>query len=223
MTCAYRHPRGIDLGTNQEGIHPDGNACTFQDGTRVENLDDLWKCMVEADCDIVDNWLQMVVLRDPRPVAVSAYFHTKVHNNDDDDPNLGTLEEFVKKELPVMCQWVAIRYILFSGLIPHQSTEFWYYDALSNPLEWYYRWYDAVGLQLPFHVVDAAANAAAANDFGFQVKTIDKHPGGELGAEEGVRSFENEVSKETLEVANAIVREWLPPVLLAKLGITGGE
>lgn len=219
--CAYRHPRGIDLGTDQEGIHPDGNACTFQDGTPVENLDDLWQCMIEADCDIVDDWLQMVVLRDPRPVAVSAYFHIEVHGSDDDSIKLGTLEDFVEKELPLMCQWVAIRYILFSGLLPHQSVEFWYDDALDNPLEWHYRWYDAVGLQLPFHVVQAAADAAAAEDFGFQFKQIDKHPGGQVGAEEGVRRFEDEVSKETLEVADAIMRKWLPPVLLAKLGIAG--
>ena len=90
--------------------------------------------MIEADCDIVDDWLLMVVLRNPRTVVVSGYFNRKVHANDDESPNLGMLGEFVKEELPLVCQWVAIRYILFSGLLLHQSTEFWYYDALSNPL-----------------------------------------------------------------------------------------
>ncbi|CAN0408114.1 unnamed protein product, partial [Laminaria digitata] len=49
------------------GIHPDGNACTFQDGSEIESGVDLWQCMHQADCNITDDWLQMAVFRDPRP------------------------------------------------------------------------------------------------------------------------------------------------------------
>lgn len=215
-SCAYQHPRGIDLGAYSEQKHPDGNACTFTDGTSVKNVSDLWQCVSQASCGIVDDWLQLAVFRDPRPVAVSAYFHTKLHKGKD----LGSMEAFVAKELPLMCQWVAIRYILFSGILPDQSVTFWYDDTMADPWNWHTRWFYALGLQLPIHVIASTAQEAVANDFSFQYKTIDKHPGGETPAAAGVRRFEDEVTQETLELADAILREWLPPVLLTKLGVT---
>ncbi|CAN0509263.1 unnamed protein product, partial [Scytosiphon promiscuus] len=43
------------------------SACTFADGSKVENRDDLWRCMHTANCDITDDWIQMTIFRDPRP------------------------------------------------------------------------------------------------------------------------------------------------------------
>ncbi|CAN0434111.1 unnamed protein product, partial [Scytosiphon promiscuus] len=98
-----------------------------------------------------------VVLRDPRLVVVSTYYFMKSHNR----PGLGDLDDFVARGLPVLCQWIAVRHILFSGIIRHQSIAFWYHDALADPLEWYYRFYDFVGLQLPHPTVNGAAEDAA--------------------------------------------------------------
>lgn len=171
--------------------------------------------MHEANCEITDDWKQMAIFRDPRPAIVSTYFHVEVHGS----KRLGDLGAFVARELPIMCQWLAVRYNLFAGFLAEQSVEYWYEDAMADPLDWHYQWYFSVGLQLPFHVVEAAAQAEAADDLGFKHKSVDKHPGEETKAEEGVRRFEDEVSAETLELANAVLRQWLPPILLERFDI----
>lgn len=171
--------------------------------------------MHEAQCDITDDWLQMAIFRDPRPAIVSTFFHVEVHGNKD----LGDLEEFVARELPIMCQWLAVRYNLFAGILAEQSVEYWYEDAMDDPLDWHYQWYFSVGLQLPFHVVEATAQAASADELGFHHKAVDKHPGEKERAEEGVRKFEDEVSPDTLEIANGVLRRWLPPILLERFDI----
>lgn len=175
--------------------------------------------MQEANCDVTDDWLQLVVFRDPRPVVVSTYFHLKVHSTKE----LGELEDFVATELPIICQWMAVRHILFSGLLPHQSIEVWYSDAMADPLEWQYHFFDSVGLQLPYQVVNNAAEAAAANDLRFTPTHVDQHPGEEAKTDTTARKFEDEVSPETVKIADAILRQWLPPVLLAKLGVEPAE
>lgn len=58
--------------------------------------------------------------------------------------------------------------------------EFWYGDAMPDPLDWYYHWFHSVGLHLPHVVVEGAADAAAANDLRFKQKQVDKHPGEEI-------------------------------------------
>lgn len=215
-SCAYSHNHGIELARVKVQDHPGSAACTFTDGTQVSNHTDLWRCMHEASCVITDDWLQMVVFRDPRPAVVSAYFHLGVHS----DMELGTLEDFIDRQLPIMCQWLDIRYILFSGLLAHQSVQFWYNDAMTDPVEWHLRWLDAVGLQLPLGVVKAIATAAAAGELGFHHKEIDVHPGERARIGRSVRRFEEEVAPDVLEVADAVLRIWLPPVLLEKLGVS---
>ena len=197
------------------GEHSEKTACTFADGSKVENKEDLWRCMQEANCEINDDWLQMAVFRDPRPVVVSSYFHREVHGNTD----LGELEVFIAKELPILCQWVAIRYMLFRGLLAHQSVEFWYDDVMSDPLQFHYHWFYSVGLQLPPQVVKATTQAAVADKLGFGHKDIDVHPGEKPRNDSGVRRFEDEVSLEVLEMANAVLRVWLPDFLLDRLGV----
>lgn len=215
-SCAYSHNHGIELARiHEEEDQPRNAACKSADGTQITNHAGLWRCMHDASCDINDDWLQMVVFRDPRPAVVSAYFHLGVHS----DMDLGPLKDFIARQLPSICQWLAIRYILFSGLLPHQSVVFWYNDALADPIEWHYHWFDAVGLQLPFGVVKNTAKAAAAGELRFNHKAIDVHPGEEARTGTGVRRFEDEVDPEVLEIADAVLRVWLPPVLLQKLGV----
>ena len=213
--CAFSHIRGIDLAPAAANIRRRPSACKFKDGAQIKTHHDLWRCMHQANCDITDDWLQMVVYRDPRPAVVSVFFHLQVHS----DIDLGNIEDFVTRELPLICEWLALRHILFSGLLPHQSMELWYNDAVADPLEWHYHWFDSVGLQLPYHIVNGAAEAAAANDLGFNHKKVDSHPGEPPRADMGVRQFKDEVDPDVLKTADAILRVWLPPVLLAKLGV----
>lgn len=216
--CAYSHNHGIELAPDPNNKHSHGHsACKFADGAPLTNHVDVWRCVHEANCNTTDDWLQMVVFRDPRPAVVSAYFHLGVHSGMD----LGDLKAFITRELPIMCQWLALRHILFSGLLPHQSVEFWYQDAIIDPLDWHYTWFDSIGVQLPFDVVEATAQAAADDNLGFGHKKIDVHPGEEARrAESKVRRFEDEVDPEVLEIADAVLRVWLPPVLLDKLRVS---
>ncbi|CAN0485431.1 unnamed protein product, partial [Scytosiphon promiscuus] len=71
------------------------------------------------------------VLRDPRLVVVSTYYFMKSHNK----RGLGDLDDFVARDLPTLCEWIAIRHIQFSGVLRHRSIEFWYSDALADHLE----------------------------------------------------------------------------------------
>lgn len=213
--CAYSHGRGIDFGLIHSSMIDNKNACEFGDGRRLMSSNELWQCMHEAECGIVDDWLQMAVFRDPRPTVVSSYFHLKRLAKMD----LPSLEEFVAQKLPITCQWLAVRYNLFSGSLLHQSTEFWYGNALADPLRWHHRWFDMVGLQLPFSLVNDTANGAVNYDFTFNRKHIDEHPGGEAGQEAGARRFEHQVSTEVRNTADDVLRVWLPPVLLAQLGV----
>lgn len=221
--CAYSHPAGIDRGIHS-GPGINGYACTFANGAPVKNHQDLWRCMQEADCPINDDWLQMAVFRDPRPVAVSAFYHIQTHNGTPDYN--GTLDQFVAGVLPLMCQWVAIRHIIFEGIMSGKSTTFWYSDALADPVGWHYRWLDSVGLHLPAPVVRASADAALTHNFGFRAKNPDAHPvEGELPestprAELKVRRFEEEVAPELVAIADKSLRTWLPPVLVAKLNLS---
>lgn len=215
-TCAFSHGGGI--GMRKEATTTRRQPCTFADGTHVTNHDELWRCMHEANCDASDDWVQMAIFRDPRPVVVSTFYHLEVHSN----RQLGDLEGFVKRELPIVCQWLAVRYLLFTGYLADQSTEFWYNDAMVNPLDWHYHWFYSVGLHLPFHVVEAAVQAAGADDLGFHHKKVDLHPGEEVRTEPGARRFEDEVSPEIVAIADEVLRTWLPPILLERFGVTPG-
>ena len=218
--CAFSHNGAIELAPNAiAGHHRQTSACTFADGTRPNNIDDIWRCMQEANCDVTDDWLQLVVFRDPRLVVVSTYFHLKIHSTKE----IGDLDDFVATELPIICEWMTVRHILFSGLLPHQSIEVWYGDAMADPFEWHYHFFDSVGLQLPYQAVNDVAEAAAANDLRFTPTHVDLHPGEEARTDTSARKFEDEVSSETLKLADDILRQWLPPVLLAKLGVAHAQ
>ena len=212
-SCAYSHGGGMDVGrADKHGK----TACVFADGSKVDNLNDLWRCVREAKCETNDDWLQMAVFRDPRPTVVSSYYHRQVQGN----THIGTLEAFVASELPYLCQWLSIRYMLFRGSLAHQSVEFWYEDVLSNPLRFHYDWFYSIGLQLPPHVVLATSNAADADQLGFKHKDVDIHPGETHVNDSGARRFEDEVSPELAERANAVLRMWLPSSILEMLDVS---
>lgn len=213
--CAYSHGGGISVGPHQAKGYARDPPCKFADGGHVSNHDDLWRCMHEADCEITDDWIQMGIYRDPRPAIVSTFYHAELQNQLD----LGDLNDFVTRELPIICQWLAVRYILFSGALADLSAEFWYRDAMADPLAWHYQWLYVIGLQLPFHVVEGMVREAVADNFDFEHKEIDIHPGEEARTEPGVRRFEDEVSPEVVELADDILRKWLPPVLLERFGV----
>lgn len=217
--CAFSHNGGIELARATTKHNPQKSACTFADGTQPNTYDEIWRCMRQANCDVTDDWLQFTVFRDPRPSVVSTYFHVIVHLGKE----LGDLHDFVVRELPIICEWMAVRHILFSGFLRDQSIEFWYDDAMADPLQWYYHFFYSVGLQLPYEAATDIANAAGANELTFNHKRIDKHPGETAMNSTGVRRFEDEVAPETLKVADDILRQWLPPVILEKLGVSPAE
>ena len=79
--------------------------------------------------------------------------------------------------------------------------------------------FQSVGLQLPLGVVKATAQAAVSDNIAFAHKTVDSHPGENSTTVKGPRRFEDEVSSETVDLADDILRTWLPPVLLERLGV----
>ena len=216
-TCAFSHGNAIVIGKDKSDGSPSEPPCKFADGTHVTNHDELWRCMHEADCEVTDDWLQMAVFRDPRSAIVSTFYHIK--NGKKHNMPVGDVDAFVVRELPIMCQWLALRYILFIGTLRDQSMEFWYKDAMADPLAWHYEWFYSLGLQLPFRVVEATARAAVADDIDFTHKGIERHPGEKSSRVEGIRLFENEVSSETLALVDSVLRVWLPPVLLERFGV----
>ena len=195
--------------------------CSFEDGSPVKNYDDLRRCVHEAACPIDDDWHQMAIFRDPRPVTVSAFYY--LHRKGRLSSYSGTVDDFVAALLPVTTRWVAVRYILFEEIIDDQATSFWYGDAIENPTQWHSRWLQTIGLQLPIEIVQIMVDAAVAGDFGVGGKGFDAHPGSETvhdQAETEVKKFENEVSPPLLAIADDILRQWLPDALLKRLELT---
>lgn len=196
---------------------PEDKVCKTSRGTSwPENYIDLSNCVRESTCEFTDNRLQMSILRDPRPMAVSAYFH-QLRN----DPGLVegmTVDEYVVVMLPIMCKWLSVRLFLFGELLGANSMLFWYEDALANPVGWHDTFFAWVGLELPGSVVEKAASAASAggNIFGFPAKGRDAHPGGKNVPD---RTFRDELNAKTLSSIDDVLRVWLPPVVLDKLGV----
>lgn len=103
--------------------------------------------------------------------------------------------------------------VLPQTLPPRQV--YWYEDALDDPLSWHFEWLASVGLHIPPKVVEGAASAAARHDFVFLTKGVDRHPGGVTLR----RSYKDEITAETLSGFDAVLRTWLPPIVLARLGV----
>lgn len=188
--------------------------CTMVGGTATKGADDLWHCMQKSICEIVDHRQQLVVIRDPRAVVVSTYYHMLLNGHFVPFDNV---DDFVLAFLPTICKWVTIRYFLFGRMLVNQSTVYWYEDAKANPTRWHQQFLTAAGLHLPRSVAEmASATVEAGNFLGFPSKGIDRHEGGNVNAN---RSFKEELKSSTLLKLDDVLRMWLPPVLLAKLDV----
>lgn len=76
-------------------------------------------------CPPNDERQQLVVFRDPRPAVVSTFFHLKrkaLSTPDDTAIFSMTIDEYVLKMLPTLCQWLAVRYMLFETFLVKQSN-----------------------------------------------------------------------------------------------------
>ncbi|CAM9512001.1 unnamed protein product [Ectocarpus sp. 8 AP-2014] len=206
-SCPWKHGGGLEKV---------GRGCGSVNGRPVENAADLWLCVKETSCKYTDDSLQFVVMRDPRAVAVSTYFYinrSPIHLH---HPSRGkSLDEAVLVILPQICQFTTIRHILFDGQLSSRSTIFWYEDAMRDPLDWYNRWASLAGFTLPASwIKDIHASLTEATENG---RKREPHPGGQVVSSD--RTWEDEVSPETREEMNSILRTWLPGVLLARFDV----
>lgn len=202
-----------------DGVTPAGKGCKTVAGRPVRNHTDTAKCLHETPCKIKDSRLQMLILRDPRPVVVSSFFYLKTHK-----PSASrrsgrgeSVDRFAVRMLPTICRFVHLRWLLLQERLADKTVEFVYDDSLADPLDWHQRWLSSVGLTPPKSVVQEATDTALRKEYGFAGKGVDKHPGGQQATP--ARSWEDEVSAEVAERLNGICRVWLPPVLLEKFGI----
>ena len=157
-----------------------------------------------------DTRLQFATLRDPRPMTVSAYFH-RVNDKSRSVEGV-TVDEYVRGYLAAACQWVALRYYLFEGVLAETSSVFWYDEAITDIVGMHLQWMKFAGLQLPMRAVDGMVESARA----LSSKSVNKHPGGTNSAD---RSWEDEVGVDVVRDAEEILRAYLPPVLLIRWGI----
>ncbi|CAM9579189.1 unnamed protein product [Scytosiphon promiscuus] len=209
-SCRWSHPIGIVHGVS---------ACRKAGGAAVTSYADLWACMQEASCKVSDDKLQFAPLRDPRAVAVSSFFHMRRNRGSDarDEQELPTVDEVTLESLPIVSQWVALRHILFDGLMANSSATFWYEDAQEDPLAWHFRWTEFAGLRLPTSWVEHISSLRLEGPWVEKTLGVNPHPGGTEVSE--ARTWKDEVSPEIVDEMNSIVRTWLPPVLLARLGV----
>jgi len=171
---------------------------------------------MSLDVTCTDDRPQLVILRDPRAVAVSSYFHRR---NGHVISESTTLREYVPKILPGICKWISIRYVLFAGLLQH-STVFWYDESVASPHAWHRRFLDSVGLHVPTPLVERAVEAALRGDFAFNTKRMDTHFESNKADIVVGRTWEDEVDPDLIPELDAILRLWLAPVVLAKLGVS---
>lgn len=165
-------------------------------------------------------------MRDPRAAAVSTFFHqekfpaSKILGTVGGD--IHTLDEFTLAIAPVLCQWVALRYLLFTALMAPKSAFFWYDEAFLDAHKWHYEWLAAVGVHLPGPVIEQMSDAALREDFDFDTKGKNDHPGVEEEVKtEKVHSptWKEILRPETLVELDTIARQWLPPAVLAKMEV----
>ncbi|CAN0464507.1 unnamed protein product, partial [Hapterophycus canaliculatus] len=71
-------------------------------------------------------------LRDPRAVAVSTFFHAR-RTGYRYSYKVDTVDEGALLSLPSVAQWIALRHIMFEGLMSNSSKTFWYEDAEKDP------------------------------------------------------------------------------------------
>ena len=91
---------------------------------------------------------------------------------------------------------------------------FWFEDTISDPFKWHLQWLAFAGVQLPPTIVDGMVQAAVETGRHF----INPHVGGEKASAN--RTWVDEVGEDVVKGADEILRAFLPPVLLARWGVT---
>ena len=184
---------------------------------------DLWNCVQQADCVVHNDRLQLSVMRDPREVTVSTYFHRKrtIPGKLEKEVGVGSVDEFFQKYLGSICMWVSLRYFFFSEVMGDQSELFWYDDHEADPIDWHGRYFAFIGLNMPLpKVVDMALFASGGEDINrvldFEAKGIDDHPGGNSSV---ARNFRDDLGADSLAMMDDVMRKWMPPVILKRFGI----
>lgn len=180
---------------------------------------------------MADDRHQFVIMRDPRAGAVSTFFHQEKYPSSKKHFAVGgtihTLDEFTLAMVPVLCQWITVRYLLFSAILGNKSALYWYDDAFLNAHTWHYEWLASVGLHLPDPDVEDMAGIALNEDFSFNTEGKNDHPGvpdEEPEEEEEVEevhrpTWQEMLRPETLLALDDIARQWLPPAVLVQLDI----
>lgn len=141
---------------------------------------------------------------------MSTYFHMITFNRTIPLEGQG-VDKNVMAILPDVCQRIAIRYIVFAGLMRETATLFWYEDSMNDPVEWHYQFLAMAGVQLP-----ASEVLAISLDTSREGRP-NPHPGG--GEISKSRTWKDEVSPDLLEGMDDMMRLWLPSVLLARWGV----
>ena len=168
-------------------------------------------------------------MRDPRAAAVSTFFHQEKYPSSKKANAVGgtihTIDQFTLEMAPVLCQWITVRYLLFSAILGTKSSLYWYDDAFHDAHGWHYEWLASVGLHLPEPDVEDMAGKALREEFSFDTKGKNDHPG---VPEEEPQDQQEEVHRptwqemlrpETLLALDDIARQWLPPAVLVQLNI----
>lgn len=176
--------------------------------------------MEENQCPIIANNIhQLAIFRDPRAVAVSTYYfrhvYERVHTNGDP---IMTVDTYATRILPIVCQWIAVRHILFGEYLAERSTVFWFEDIKADPVKYHRAWLALAGLHLPVRELEIAVEKSVRGELDFHTKGIDPHPGSPSDGAQN-RTFWDELRPDTLSRMERILRKWLPPVILSKLDV----
>ena len=91
---------------------------------------------------------------------------------------------------------------------------FWFEDTVNNPLKWHLQWMSFTGVQLPATMLDWMAQAAVERGSHY----LNAHIGGQKASAN--RTWIDEVGADVVNGVDDILRAYLPPVLLARWGVT---
>ena len=195
---------------------PDDVICkNSESGKEPENFVELEQCIKHAACPVIDDSLQMAVLRDPREVTVSSYYYFLRHEPEIlRNVGLESMNDFFSRYFPLVCKWLFVRFLLFGSLIANQSSLFWYRDAVEYPARWRSQFLSFVGLNPPAFIVNETAKAfeKGKHNLGFKAQDLDSHPGGTNS-----RSYRDELNDVVIGQIDSILTRWLPDGFLEEI------
>lgn len=181
---------------------------------------DLWRCLEDARCTSSDERLQLAVIRDPRAVTVSGYFHSVKHTRGFQQAH-PSVDQYFQQNLGFISRWTTVRYLLFTELLADRSHVVTFEDLMVDPVDWYGRFLHFIGLNLPSEVIFDIARVASEEGpkiYGRIRKGVDEHPGS-IVPEGSRRTFRDELGQTSLEMMDDVMRPLLPPALLKRFGV----